>query len=153
MHNAQIIVTVNPSDWEGDFRLWESMATGALVFVDPIFAPHPFPLVHGEHIIMFSNMNKTDLWDKLDYYRANPQEARKIAVNGYLHAMKHHRTVSMIDYVMRSAHIKRTAHFGEEVPRYTYSAQYLFRETMVQKNKMIKEQTPGVFQAIPFRTP
>lgn len=151
MHNAQIIVTVNPSDWEGDFRLWESMATGALIFVDPIFAPHPFPLIHGEHLILFSNTNKTDLWNKLDYYRANPLEARKIAINGYLHAMKHHRTVSMIDYVMRSAHTKRMIQFGEKIPNYIYPAQYLFRETMIQKNEIVKHQSPGVFYPVPYK--
>jgi hypothetical protein len=36
MTHSQIVVTVNPGNWEGDFRLWESMCTGALVFVDPI---------------------------------------------------------------------------------------------------------------------
>ena len=36
MTHAQIVVTVNPGMWEGDFRLWESMCTGALVFVDAI---------------------------------------------------------------------------------------------------------------------
>lgn len=28
MYNASIIVTVNPANWEGDFRLWEAFATG-----------------------------------------------------------------------------------------------------------------------------
>lgn len=97
MHSARIIVTVNPSDWEGDFRLWESLASGALVFVDPVFAPHAFPLEHRKHVIFFSNENKTDMWQKLDYYRdpANHAESRRIAVNGYLHCMKYHRTVTI----------------------------------------------------------
>ena len=150
MHNALIIITVNPSDWEGDFRLWESMATGALVFVDPIFAPHPFPLIHGEHVILFSNNNKTDLWTKLDYYRSHPEEARKIAINGYLHAMKYHRTVNMIDYVLRSAHIKRAIERKLPIPPYTYSAQYLLKTSNEQKKYMIDNQWPGIFEAVPF---
>ena len=59
MYNAKIVVTVNPSDWEGDFRLWETLATGAMVMVDPIYAPHPFPLLDGIHVVFFSNNNKT----------------------------------------------------------------------------------------------
>lgn len=42
MTHAQIVVTVNPGNWEGDFRLWESMCTGALVFVDPIMVSFCF---------------------------------------------------------------------------------------------------------------
>ena len=106
MFHAKIVVTVNPADWEGDFRLWEAMSTGALVFVDPLHVPHPYPLIGGEHVVYFDNANKTDLWTKLDYYRTHAVEARRIAVNGYLYAMKFHRTVNFADYVLRSAHLK-----------------------------------------------
>jgi hypothetical protein len=27
LHQTEILVTVNPSEWEGDFRLWESLGT------------------------------------------------------------------------------------------------------------------------------
>eukprot|EP00606_Chrysophyceae_sp_TOSAG23-5_P001168 GSChrysophyteH2.ASY1.ANO1.735.1 assembled CDS len=54
MHNAQIIVTVSPANWEGDFRLWESLSSGALVFTDPIFVPHPYSLIDGVHCVFFS---------------------------------------------------------------------------------------------------
>ncbi len=33
MYRARIIVTVNPSGWEGDFRFMEALASGALIFV------------------------------------------------------------------------------------------------------------------------
>ena len=151
MHNAQIIVTVNPSDWEGDFRLWESMATGALIFVDPIFAPHPFPLTDGEHLILFSNTNRTDLFGKLDFYRKHPEDARRIAINGYLQAMKYHRTVNMIDYVLRSAHVKRAIDRHETVPEYIYSAQNLLQETIRQKHEIARTLSPGRFQPIPYK--
>lgn len=41
MRRAQIVVTSNPGDWEGDFRLWEAMATKALVFVDYMYVSDP----------------------------------------------------------------------------------------------------------------
>lgn len=148
MYNARIVVTVNPSNWEGDFRLWEAMCTGALIMVDPVLVPHPFPLIDGEHVIYFSNQNKTDLWKKLDYYRIHKEEARQIAINGYLHAMKYHRTVNFADYVLRSAHFKRAKKRGARVPKYLYTAQYL-RDEAKRQMVIIKEtQRPGLYLPI-----
>ena len=145
MHNAKIIVTVNPSEWEGDFRLWESMATGALIFVDPIFTPHPYPLIDGKHLVLFSNSNKTDLWQKLDYYRHHPDEARRIAITGYLHCMKYHRTVSMIDYVLRSADMKNSVLRKDMIPDYKFAGQYLLNRLRRQRDNIIASQVPGVY--------
>lgn len=47
------------------------------------------------------NNNKTDVFEKLDYYRKNLEVARRVAVSGYLHAMKYHRAANLIDYVFR----------------------------------------------------
>jgi hypothetical protein len=148
MFNAQIIVTVNPANWEGDFRLWESMCTGALVFVDPIFVPHPFPIQDKVHVIFFSNKDRDDLFRKLDYYRANPLEARKIAVQGYLHAMKYHRTVNMIDYILRTAHLRKVAMEEDNVkvlPNYTYTGQFLHYEASIQEKQIKACNQPGIY--------
>ena len=151
MHNSRIIVTVNPASWEGDFRLWEAMATGALIFVDPLFVPHQWPLLDGKHVIYYSNQNKTDLWTKLDYYRAHPDIARKIAINGYLHAMTYHRTVSLVDYVLRTAHLKRaTYNTGVPIPKYQYSGQYLRFEAYRQEPEIISRHVPGTYPKIRF---
>ena len=155
MHGAQIIVTVNPSDWEGDFRLWEALASGALVFVDPIFAPHPYPLKHEENVIFFSNSNKTDLWTKLDYYRKHTNKARTIAINGYLHSMKYHRTVGMMDYVLRSAHaksLKINGNKGNYNKDYLYTAQTLLWQTKEQAKHITKTKTPGNYPPIPYES-
>lgn len=146
MYNSEIIVTVNPANWEGDFRLWEAMATGALVMVDPIFVPHSYPLLDGVQVVYFSNKNKTELWDRLDYYRTHKEEARRIAINGYLHAMKYHRTVNLIDYVLRSAHLKREMLLHHKpLPKYKYTAQYLHKETINQRKGIISSQKPGKY--------
>lgn len=39
MREARIVVTCNPSHWEGDFRLFEAMVSGALVFGAAFFLP------------------------------------------------------------------------------------------------------------------
>lgn len=106
MHRAQIIVTANPSGWEGDFRLCESMASGALVFVDQMYVPRPYPLQHDKHFVVYDNNNKTDLFEKLDAYRRDKSLARRVALNGYIHAMRYHRAANLIDYVFRTLHMK-----------------------------------------------
>ena len=145
MHNTKIIVTVNPADWEGDFRLWESMASGALVFVDHLFVPHPFPLIDKVHIIYYDNHNKTELWNKLKYYLSHPQEAQKIAQNGYLYAMKYHRAVNLIDYVFSSTHLKKQSDDSLSVSPYIFSAQYLNYEAKQQAKVIHDSQLPGTF--------
>lgn len=151
MYNSQIIVTVNPANWEGDFRLWESMCTGALIFVDPIFVPHPFPLLDGVHVIYFSNSNKTELFEKLDYYRNHPIEAKRIAINGYLHAMKYHRTVNMMDYILRTVHmgnVSMNRHHVGPIPKYTYTGQYLNYEAKMQQEMILNCHEPGVYEPL-----
>jgi hypothetical protein len=49
-------------------------------------------------------MNKTSLFEALDYYRKNVQQARHVALNGYFHVMKYHRATSFIDYIFRTYH-------------------------------------------------
>lgn len=149
MFNSQIIVTVNPANWEGDFRLWEAMCTGALIFVDPVFVPHPYPILDGVHVVYFSNTNKTDLFMKLDYYRSHPIEARKIAIQGYLHAMKYHRTVNLIDYVLRTAHVEEITSKKprvEHVPNYTFTGQYFNFEAGMQQEAILNCHAPGIYE-------
>eukprot|EP00605_Chrysophyceae_sp_TOSAG23-4_P002245 GSChrysophyteH1.ASY1.ANO1.2489.1 assembled CDS len=158
MYNSQIIVTVNPANWEGDFRLWESLATGALIFVDPIFVPHPYTMIDGVHCIFFHNSNRTELFEKLDYYREHTEEARKIAIQGYLHALKYHRTVNLMDYVLRSAHLKsalvgqrdnvtNNGSPNEKLPEYTYTAQYLNHQAKEQEASILERNLPAITKA------
>lgn len=61
----------------------------------------PPPTLYYFNGSIADNMNKTDLFEKLDNYRYHQDQARKIAMQGYLHAMKYHRAVNLIDYVFR----------------------------------------------------
>ena len=111
--------TSNPSHWEGDFRLCEAMASGALILVDQMFVPRPYPLVHDQHVVVYDNSNKTDLFDKLDHYRRDRELARRVALTGYLHAMRYHRAANLMDYVFRTV---RPSTFSLTVPFITSSA-------------------------------
>jgi len=83
LKRAQIVVTANPSKWEGDFRLWEALASKALVFVDHLYAPMPCPLIDGQDVIYFHPYDQADFVKKLEYYLAHPEEARRIAMSGF----------------------------------------------------------------------
>eukprot|EP01041_Mallomonas_annulata_P009537 gene9536-19831_t len=148
MYNARIIVTVNPANWEGDFRLWEAFATGALVMVDPVLVPHPYPLIDGVHVVYFSNRNKTDLWSKLDYYRTHREEAKEIAIAGYLHTMKFHRAANLADYILRTSHLKRAKRRKARGPKYSYTGQYLNEEAAKQLKKIKSSQYPGDYAEV-----
>ncbi|EJK73495.1 hypothetical protein THAOC_04878, partial [Thalassiosira oceanica] len=92
--NSKIIVTCNPYRWEGDFRLWESLLSGAMVMVDrmaiPEFMPHPF--IHKKHLVYYDPNNQTEFNELLDYYVKNEAEARKIGEAGYNFVLDHHMT-------------------------------------------------------------
>ena len=53
LYDSKIVLHANPDHWEGDSRLWEALASGALVFVDRMHAPLKQPLVDGEHLIFY----------------------------------------------------------------------------------------------------
>lgn len=102
MKGAQIVAHANPGNWEGDFRLWESLCSKALVFVDYLYVPHSFPLIDGEDVVFFDPLDKEDFKNKIDYYLHHKEKARKIAMNGFYKAIKYHRYVNRIDYFLNT---------------------------------------------------
>ena len=137
MYHSQVIVTSNPSHWEGDFRFCEAMASGSLIFIDHMYVPRAKPFIENKHVIYYSNTNKTDLFMKLDAFfvanapmvstpwlssaLANVQDTTKltlkdrlkvastIAMSGYMHAMRYHRAANLMDYVFRTLHVRELA--------------------------------------------
>ena len=100
--NSKIIVTANPNEWEGDYRLWEALLSGSLVFVDHMvildMLPHPF--IHREHLIFYDSSNQTEFNDLLSYYVEHEEEARKIAIAGYQHTLDWHMPANRVDYIL-----------------------------------------------------
>jgi hypothetical protein len=41
----------------------EAMASGALIFVDRMFVPRPYPLIEGLHIVYYGESSWPDLSD------------------------------------------------------------------------------------------
>jgi len=88
LKRSKIIVTACPSGYEGDYRLFEAMSSGALVMHNRMTLS-PSGLVDGEHWILYDNSE--ELRDKIMYYYTHPEEANDIARNGYDYVINNHR--------------------------------------------------------------
>ena len=75
-----------------------------MIFVDEMYAPHPRPFVDGQHVIVYDNSDPDAFFEKLTYYLEHPAEARRIAAAGLKHALRYHRAVSRLDFILRSVH-------------------------------------------------
>lgn len=76
---SKIVVTCSPDCWEGDSRLQEALASGALVLSDALCDPPPG--VADQHSVLFYNSTKS-LLRTLSWALRNPATADGIATNG-----------------------------------------------------------------------
>lgn len=102
LKRSRIVVTCNPSKWEGDHRTWEAFANGALVFVDRTLTPLVHPLVDGKHCLFYDLSDKglKVLEGQIEYALKNTNFADRIAKEGHEFAMKYHRSSNRIDEIL-----------------------------------------------------
>ena len=102
LKRSRIVVTCNPSRWEGDHRTWEAFASGALVFVDRMWTPLTHPLIDGKHCVFYdlSDSGLTELEERIEYYLRHGELAYDIARAGHEFTMKYHRTSNRIDEIL-----------------------------------------------------
>ena len=81
------------------------MCSKAMVFVDFMYVPHPHPLVDGEDVVFFDPLDKQGFVDKINYYLTHKDEARRIAMNGYYKAMRYHRYINRVDFILNTVSI------------------------------------------------
>lgn len=96
MFHSKIVITCNPTLWEGDYRLFEALSTGALVFVDKMLMPINNKLINKKHLIFYDYNNLEDLKNKIIYYLNNEVERIKIAKEGLEYVKKYHTPKSRI---------------------------------------------------------
>mmetsp|Transcript_13589 Transcript_13589/g.20683 ORF Transcript_13589/g.20683 Transcript_13589/m.20683 type:complete len:460 (-) Transcript_13589:75-1454(-) len=102
MLHSKIVVVAQRDSHEDMYRLMEAMASGALVFSDPMLFP-PKWLVDGEHYIVY--WSESDLTKKLDHYlRRCPAERLRIANNGWNLVMQRYRSFHMMEDVVFGDH-------------------------------------------------
>lgn len=102
LRKSRIVVTCNPSKWEGDHRTWDAFANGALVFIDRMYTPMVHPLIDGKHCIFYdlSDDGLKELRKKIRSALLNPEIAANIAKEGHEFTMKYHRASNRIDEIL-----------------------------------------------------
>tara|TARA_Y100000593_G_scaffold83248_1_gene156757 strand:- start:242 stop:1111 length:870 start_codon:yes stop_codon:yes gene_type:complete len=100
MLNSKIVVTCNPTHWEGDWRLFEALSCSPLVMVDEMTTPVKNGFIDGEHLIYFSINKLDDLFAKIVYHLENLDNSQTIATSGYRHALKYHTAKNRMDEIL-----------------------------------------------------
>tara|TARA_Y100001958_G_scaffold158593_1_gene156945 strand:+ start:4795 stop:5793 length:999 start_codon:yes stop_codon:yes gene_type:complete len=100
MKHSKIIVTANPTNHEGDFRLWEALLTGNLVLCDKMLTTemHKHPLVNGKHLVFYDDVN--NLISLLQYYLFHTDESKQIGKSGREHVLKYHKFSDRVDEIL-----------------------------------------------------
>ena len=100
LKKSKIIVTANPPNWEGDFRLWEALLTGNLVLCDRMVLPHilKYPLINKKHIVFYDNPN--EIIPLINYYVINEDERKQIATEGREYVLKYHTFSNRLDEIL-----------------------------------------------------
>jgi len=103
--HARVVVTANPSGWEGDHRTWEALASGALVFMDRTSTPHTHPLIHGIHAVLYDPHNEAAFRAALYHFLVGEGsrpggEAEGVAARGAAFVMRHHLAVNRAEYIL-----------------------------------------------------
>ena len=100
MKKSKIVVTCNPLDWEGDYRLFESLSCKCLVFVDKMLTPTVNPFVSDKHLVYYDHQNLGQLKEKIIYYLNNKEELDKVANEGYNYVIKYHKPVDRVNQIL-----------------------------------------------------
>lgn len=100
MFHSKIVVTCNPDNWEGDYRTWEALSTGALTFVDNMKTPIINPLINEKHVIFYNRNNLLELKKKILFYLKTPDLAKKISHEGNTYALKYHKPSDRISEIL-----------------------------------------------------
>ena len=100
--DTKIIVHCQPLKWEGDFRTFEALASGALLISDKSYSMkyHKYPLADGVHLVEYDRENLDELVEKVGYYLHHPKEAAKIAKRGQQYALKHHSHIARMNQII-----------------------------------------------------
>ncbi len=103
MLRCKIIVTCNPSLWEGDYRLYEALISGALVFVDSMKCIDGFK--DNENICFYDLNNLDELENKLMYYLHNNNALTQAMNNSLKNTYSNHLTKNLIDRILKVINI------------------------------------------------
>lgn len=105
-----MVVTQKPCSWDGDYRTFEALASGAAVAMDAPSAAEAQgatlhgglavpPLRHGVHAVFFDAVDEASFKGAvLSLLDASPLRRYRIARRGHILSLTHHRSVSRVDH-------------------------------------------------------
>ncbi len=97
MRSSKIIVTSNPNFWEGDFRLFEAITSGAVVFCDNMFNKPP----GLENVVQWYDPNDLEsLKNRIIHFLNNPQEIYNLASRTRSVGMEKFLPEHLIEYIL-----------------------------------------------------
>jgi glycosyltransferase involved in cell wall biosynthesis len=94
---AQIVLNLPLGD-DLNFRTFEAMSCGAMLLTRRIANGQEVLFQEGVHFEAFSD--EKELFDKIDYYLAHPQEREAIAAAGLAEVRQHHRLEQRIERLL-----------------------------------------------------
>jgi hypothetical protein len=117
LYDSKVVLHANPDPWEGDSRLWEALAAGALVFVDRMHAPIENPLVDGEHLIFYDLTDEglQVLEQKVLYYLNDDEARERIGAQGRAFVLEHHRSVNRVNTIIDALERTAPSHHGDDL--------------------------------------
>lgn len=95
--SSKIVVVAQRDEWEDQYRLMESLASGALVLLDSMLAP-PEGLVNNTNCIMYEGL--VSLKKLIRYYLKNESKRKAIAKKGFKLALGRHRSWHRIESIL-----------------------------------------------------
>jgi hypothetical protein len=102
LFDSKIVLHANPDWWEGDSRLWEAVASGALVFVDRMCQPITHPLLDGVHVVFYdlTDAGMRELEDRILYYLSHHEERETIGRQGREFVIAQHRSIHRVNEII-----------------------------------------------------
>lgn len=101
--SSKVVVSAYPQNHDGDCRTWEAMASGALVVLDTCYIPTNHKLEDNYHILRYNAESMLDISrviKRIDELLKDDYAREKIANNGYEYAIRHHRPVNRLQYIV-----------------------------------------------------
>lgn len=105
MASTKIVFDALPTRYTQTHRPWEAIASGAVCFFDKVIEeilPNPFE--HGKHCFFYDATDVVSIKEAISTAKSSldnkSKELETIARKGYDHAIKYHRSVNRVDYML-----------------------------------------------------
>lgn len=98
MRKSRIVVTCNPDEWEGDYRLFEALTTGSLVFCDEM---HNKMGLEG-HVVWYDLSDLESLKGNISHFLNSPYNLETAARNALEQTKKNHTSDSRVKFIIET---------------------------------------------------